>query len=49
VVLDMPARAFGGLLDRFGELPDSFFLMERLKERFDPERRLNRGRFLGGL
>jgi glycolate oxidase FAD binding subunit len=49
VVLDMPARAFGGLLDRFGELPDSFFLMERLKARFDPERRLNRGRFLGGL
>ena len=49
VVVEMPARAFGGLLDRFGELPESFFLMERLKERFDPERRLNRGRFLGGI
>ncbi|HMD02167.1 MAG TPA: FAD-binding oxidoreductase [Candidatus Baltobacteraceae bacterium] len=35
--------------ERFGTAPGSFFLMKRLKERFDPERRLNRGRFLGGL
>jgi len=48
VVLAMP-QDFAGALDRFGALPPSFFLMQRLKERFDPERRLNRGRFLGGL
>lgn len=49
VLLEMAPGTFTGPLDRFGKLPDSFFLMERLKERFDPERRLNRGRFLGGL
>jgi glycolate oxidase FAD binding subunit len=49
VLLELPEEAFAGPLDRFGTLPDSFFLMKRLKERFDPERRLNRGRFLGGL
>jgi glycolate oxidase FAD binding subunit len=36
-------------VDPFGTLPASFALMRRLKARFDPERRLNRGRFLGGL
>ncbi len=49
VVLELAPGTFTGPLDRFGTLPDSFFLMKRLKERFDPERRLNRGRFLGGL
>ena len=36
-------------VDVYGTLPGSFALMRRLKERFDPARRLNRGRFLGGL
>ena len=49
VVLELAPGTFTGPLDRFGNLPASFFLMKRLKERFDPERRLNRGRFLGGL
>jgi glycolate oxidase FAD binding subunit len=35
--------------DPFGALPPSFPIMKRLKERFDPERRLNPGRFVGGL
>jgi len=49
VVVEMPARAFGGLLDRFGELPESCLLLVRRKESVDTERRLNRGRFLGGI
>jgi glycolate oxidase FAD binding subunit len=49
VILELAPPAFAEPLDRFGTLPDGFFLMQRLKERFDPERRLNRGRFLGGL
>ncbi|MGP6157224.1 MAG: FAD-binding oxidoreductase [Vulcanimicrobiaceae bacterium] len=36
-------------LDPFGTLPASFALMRNLKDRFDPEHRLNGGRFLGGL
>ena len=36
-------------VDVYGTLPPSFGLMRRLKERFDPSRRLNRGRFLGRL
>ena len=36
-------------VDPFGTLPPSFALMRALKDRFDPEHRLNGGRFLGGL
>ncbi len=36
-------------VDPFGTLPSSFPIMQRLKERFDPKRRLNRGRFVGRL
>jgi glycolate oxidase FAD binding subunit len=36
-------------IDPWGPRPPSFALMERLKQRFDPERRLNPGRFVGGL
>ena len=36
-------------LDPWGPVPPSFPLMRRLKDNFDPERRLNPGRFLGGL
>jgi glycolate oxidase FAD binding subunit len=35
--------------DAWGARPAAFALMERLKDRFDPERRLNRGRLVGGL
>ncbi|HEU4535523.1 MAG TPA: FAD-binding oxidoreductase [Polyangiaceae bacterium] len=36
-------------VDPWGPLPPSFGLMRALKTRFDPEGRLNPGRFLGGL
>jgi glycolate oxidase FAD binding subunit len=49
VVLDVRHGTFGDRVDPYGTLPTSFFLMQRLKERFDPARRLNPGRFLGGL
>jgi glycolate oxidase FAD binding subunit len=36
-------------LDPWGPVPGSFEIMKQLKQRFDPERRLNPGRFVGGL
>jgi glycolate oxidase FAD binding subunit len=36
-------------IDPFGTLPAAFPLMRRLKDRFDPAHRLNRGRFIGKL
>jgi glycolate oxidase FAD binding subunit len=36
-------------LDHWGPVPDSFALMTRVKDRFDPARRLSPGRLLGGL
>jgi len=36
-------------LDHWGPVGDSLELMRRVKERFDPERRLSPGRFVGGL
>jgi glycolate oxidase FAD binding subunit len=35
--------------DPWGPVPGSFGIMTELKMRFDPERRLNPGRFVGGL
>lgn len=35
--------------DVFGKKPDSFFIMQRLKNKFDPKKILNPGRFLGNL
>jgi glycolate oxidase FAD binding subunit len=36
-------------IDPWGPPPAAFALMAALKQRFDPERRLNPGRFVGGL
>jgi glycolate oxidase FAD binding subunit len=36
-------------VDPWGPLPSAFAIMQRLKQRFDPESRLNPGRFVGGL
>jgi len=46
VVTEAPS---GWTVDVYGTLPASFRLMRELKSRFDPERRLNRGRFVGRL
>lgn len=35
--------------DAWGAPPSAFSVMQELKQRFDPERRLNPGRFVGGL
>jgi len=46
MVLKQPAET---KLDCWGTLPDSLPLMREIKRRFDPERILNPGRFLGGI
>jgi glycolate oxidase FAD binding subunit len=46
MILQQPAQS---KLDCWGMLPDSFSLMKEIKGRFDPERVLNPGRFLGGI
>ena len=38
-----------GQLDHWGPVGDSLGLMRRVKDRFDPERRMSPGRFVGGL
>ncbi len=48
VVLRAP-DAVRDRLDHCGTVGDSLDLMRRVKERFDPERRMSPGRFVGGL
>jgi glycolate oxidase FAD binding subunit len=48
VVLRAP-DAVRDALDHWGPVGDSLDLMRRVKERFDPERRMSPGRFVGGL
>jgi glycolate oxidase FAD binding subunit len=49
VLLDAGDPAIRRAVDVFGTVPAAFPLMKRLKERFDPGGRFNRGRFLGRL
>jgi glycolate oxidase FAD binding subunit len=49
LVLEAAPAGLRALVDPWGPPPASFPLMQRLKASFDPERRLNPGRFLGGL
>jgi glycolate oxidase FAD binding subunit len=35
--------------DAWGAVPSAFAIMQGMKQRFDPERRLNPGRFIGGI
>jgi glycolate oxidase FAD binding subunit len=48
VIENMPLE-WRGKIDVWGTPPPSFPLMRALKDRFDPTRRLNPGRFVGGL
>jgi glycolate oxidase FAD binding subunit len=48
VVQELPNEA-RATVDVWGPPPPSFPLMRRIKERFDPEGRMNAGRFVGGL
>lgn len=48
VVIDAPEHLRGSI-DHWGPVPDSFGLMTRVKDQFDPGRRLSPGRLLGGL
>ena len=49
LVLDAAQGAIRGKLDAFGPVPSALSVMQQVKQRFDPERRLNTGRFVGGL
>jgi glycolate oxidase FAD binding subunit len=48
VVLRAPAH-LRDALDHWGPVGDALDLMRRVKDRFDPERRMSPGRFVGGL
>jgi glycolate oxidase FAD binding subunit len=48
VVLHAPAH-LRDALDHWGPVGDALDLMRRVKDRFDPERRMSPGRFVGGL
>jgi glycolate oxidase FAD binding subunit len=48
VVEEAPA-AIRAAFNAWGTPPPAFALMRALKERFDPDRRLNPGGFVGGL
>jgi glycolate oxidase FAD binding subunit len=48
VVLNAPPRVQNGL-EHWGPVGDALGLMRRVKDRFDPERRMSPGRFVGGL
>ena len=48
VVLEAPAE-LRGEIDHWGPVGDALDLMRRVKDRFDPDRRLAPGRFVGGI
>jgi glycolate oxidase FAD binding subunit len=49
LVVETAPAELRAVVDPWGPSPPAFSVMERLKQRFDPERRLNPGRFVGGL
>jgi glycolate oxidase FAD binding subunit len=49
LVVEAAPPALRAAIDPWGPVPGSFAIMERLKQRFDPDGRLNPGRFVGGL
>ena len=50
LVIDAAPASIRAAIDTWGPVPKgTFALMERLKNNFDPERRLNPGRYVGGI
>jgi glycolate oxidase FAD binding subunit len=49
LVVEAAPSELRAAIDPWGPPPGSFAIMQRLKQRFDPDRRLNPGRFVGGL
>lgn len=48
-IIERMPDAWRAEIDAWGEPPSSFTIMQRLKEAYDPGRRLNAGRFIGGI
>ncbi len=49
LVVERAPAEVRAVIDPWGPVPDAFSLMVELKRRFDPQGRLNPGRFVGGL
>jgi glycolate oxidase FAD binding subunit len=49
LVVEAAPAELRAAIDPWGAPPGSFAIMKQLKQRFDPEGRLNPGRFVGGL
>jgi glycolate oxidase FAD binding subunit len=49
LVLQAAPPAIRASIDEWGTPPPAFSIMQRVKQRFDPQHRLNPGRFVGGI